>query len=74
MNVSNHVIPFSLGKRRCVGEVLAKHDLFLLITKLVQRFKVLPGKGESIDVTRSKPGFLREPIAHKLIFIDRDDY
>lgn len=31
-------IPFGLGKRRCVGEVLAKSNLFLMCTTLLQNF------------------------------------
>lgn len=31
-------VPFGLGKRRCVGEVLAKSNLFLMCTTLLQNF------------------------------------
>lgn len=30
--------PFGLGKRRCIGEVLARSNLFLMLTTLVQNF------------------------------------
>lgn len=36
--VPENFIPFALGKRRCIGEVLAKTNLFLLCTTLIQNF------------------------------------
>ena len=32
-----HVVPFGLGRRRCLGEQLAKMELFLLFTTLMQK-------------------------------------
>jgi len=40
------VIPFSLGKRSCLGELLARQELFLLFSTLVQRFHILPPEGQ----------------------------
>lgn len=39
--------PFALGKHRCIGEMLAKSNLFLLCTTLLQNFyfEVPPGHG-----------------------------
>ena len=36
-----HFIPFSVGKRQCLGETLAKTELFLFFTALVQQFRCL---------------------------------
>ena len=38
----DHVMPFGAGVRACVGETLATTRIFLVITHLVQRFKILP--------------------------------
>jgi cytochrome P450 len=33
------VIPFSLGRRQCLGESLAKQELFLIFVTLMQKFE-----------------------------------
>lgn len=34
------LLPFGIGKRACLGESLAKDQLFLILTSLVQKFKI----------------------------------
>ena len=45
------VIPFGLGRRRCVGEHLAKLELFLLFSNVMQRCTFSPADGEPMDLT-----------------------
>nr|XP_039258456.1 cytochrome P450 2U1-like [Styela clava] len=39
---SNYVIPFSIGPRSCIGKQLAKMEIFIFLTAIVQKLKVLP--------------------------------
>ena len=34
------VTPFGTGKRKCVGEALAKAQLYLLFTRLMQKYNI----------------------------------
>lgn len=45
--------PFGVGRRVCLGETLAKNDMFLIIVNLLQklRFKAIPGRKYNIEPT-----------------------
>ncbi|XP_053391705.1 cytochrome P450 2H1-like [Mercenaria mercenaria] len=38
------LIPFSMGPRSCLGESLARMQLFMIISAIVQKFKLLPAE------------------------------
>ncbi|KAB0792391.1 hypothetical protein PPYR_14350 [Photinus pyralis] len=45
LNVPDGFIPFGIGKRRCLGEVLAKANIFMIIAGLLQTFNFRPVPG-----------------------------
>ncbi|KAM3932768.1 cytochrome P450 2F2-like [Leptodactylus fuscus] len=53
-------IPFSAGKRSCIGENLAKVELFLVFTRLLQTFTFLPCPGVDLDFN-PEIGFVSSP-------------
>ncbi|XP_061670707.1 cytochrome P450 1A1 [Syngnathoides biaculeatus] len=45
------VMIFGLGKRRCIGEVIARHEVFLFLAIIVQRLRFHGTPGEPVDMT-----------------------
>ncbi|XP_053142866.1 cytochrome P450 2K6-like isoform X1 [Hemicordylus capensis] len=61
-------MPFSAGRRICAGETLAKMELFLFFTSLLQRFTFQPAPGiskEDLDLTPAI-GIVTPPVSFKL--------
>ena len=64
------VIPFGVGKRRCLGEILARMSLYKFFTALIQKYEIVSGQSEPITDTRDL-GFIKAPLKYKLIFKPR---
>ena len=47
--MANRIVPFGLGRRKCVGEHLAKMENFLLFTSLMQRCSFSTADGDLIS-------------------------
>ncbi len=45
--LKEHVIPFQLGKRQCVGEPLAKDIIFIYVTRIFQLFDIAPDESKN---------------------------
>lgn len=61
-------MPFSAGRRVCVGESLARMELFIFFVSLLQHFRFTPPSGVSEDELDLTPGvgFTLSPAAHML--------
>ncbi len=65
------VIPFGLGRRRCLGETMARMELYIFFTTILSRFtleKSHPKEVLSNERTASK---MAKPVNFKIRFISR---
>nr|XP_034352099.1 cytochrome P450 2C13, male-specific-like isoform X1 [Arvicanthis niloticus] len=67
---SDYFMPFSAGKRMCVGESLARMELFLFLTTILQNFKLKSLVDPAdIDITPVYSGFSSGPPTYQMCFI-----
>ncbi|XP_044025018.1 cytochrome P450 2K1-like isoform X1 [Siniperca chuatsi] len=61
-------MPFSAGRRICIGESLARMELFVFFTTFLQHFRFSPAPGVSEDELDLTPrvGLTLSPSSHKL--------
>ncbi|XP_026161320.1 cytochrome P450 2J2-like [Mastacembelus armatus] len=63
-------LPFSAGKRMCLGEPLAKMELFIFFTSLLQRFTFCPVPGEMPSL-EGVLGFTYSPKEFRMLAVPR---
>ncbi|KAM8953463.1 cytochrome P450 2K4-like isoform 2-T2 [Pelodytes ibericus] len=64
-------IPFSAGRRACAGENLAKMELFLFFTRLMQNFTFQTPPGVEVDLTPYNTG-TRNPVMNVICALPRN--
>ncbi|XP_078007112.1 cytochrome P450 2C42-like [Phascolarctos cinereus] len=67
---SDYFMPFSAGKQMCVGESLARMELFLLFTTILQNFTLKSSNDlKDIDTSPIASGFGKLPPSYELCFL-----
>nr|CAA39087.1 cytochrome P-450 [Rattus norvegicus] len=69
---TDYFVPFSLGKRACVGESLARMELFLFFTTLLQKFSLKTlVEPKDLDIKPITTGIINLPPPYKLCLVPR---
>ncbi|DAA31248.1 cytochrome P450 2J2 [Bos taurus] len=63
-------LPFSIGKRMCLGEQLARTELFIFFTSLLQKFTFRPPENEKLSL-KFRMSMTLSPLSHRLCAIPR---
>lgn len=65
------LIPFSTGPRSCIGQSLAKMELFLFLTRFLQWFEIKPEKPNCLPPFEGNLGLTNMPRSFQLILEKR---
>lgn len=71
---SEYLNPFSIGKRACLGETLARMEIFLFFVGLMQSFNVemADPKADVEKIALGTTGNLRRPLPHEIVLSRRE--
>ncbi|XP_078525885.1 cytochrome P450 2J2-like [Lissotriton helveticus] len=64
-------LPFLIGSRVCLGEQLAKMELFLYFTTFLQKFSFKAPKDAQLNVSKFTVGITLSPLPYKICAIPR---
>jgi cytochrome P450 len=68
---SPNLLPFSAGRRVCAGEPLAKIELFLFLSCMLQKFTFVAEEGKPPPPIKAIKGLTNVPVAYKIRAIKR---
>ncbi|KAH9489492.1 Cytochrome P450 2C3 [Bulinus truncatus] len=67
----DELIPFSVGRRACLGESMAQTELFLYLANMVQKFEFLPVDPDKPPSVKYTVGLLVTPGAYEVKIVSR---
>lgn len=71
---SEQLVPFSLGRRVCLGESLARMELFLFLAATFQRFKIMAPDPDDLPEVKGVYGVTMSPKPFKIKCLEREHF
>jgi cytochrome P450 family 2 subfamily J len=71
LNIPEQFIPFCAGRRVCLGEAIAKMELFLFLSSMFQKFQFLPPTPSSIPPLSYNCGGIVSPKSYQVRMVER---
>ncbi|XP_004932789.1 probable cytochrome P450 303a1 [Bombyx mori] len=71
VSLPDHYFPFGLAKHRCMGDALAKCNIFVFTTTMLQRFSLVPVPGEGLPSLDHMDGATPSAAPFKALVIPR---
>uniref|UniRef100_H2YY32 Uncharacterized protein n=1 Tax=Ciona savignyi TaxID=51511 RepID=H2YY32_CIOSA len=68
---SRNVIPFSIGPRSCLGEALARQEMFIFLIAILQKYEINPVPGKPLPSFVGINSLTYTPANFKLILTER---
>jgi len=69
---TERVVSFGIGKRICLGESLARQELFLIFTRMLQKFRIVRVDGDELpNIEEASRGIIHSPPKFNVKFISR---
>ncbi|ROT70915.1 putative cytochrome P450 2U1-like [Penaeus vannamei] len=68
---SEHVVPFSVGRRNCLGESLARIEAFQFLTAMLQRYRFSVPEGHEVPGTGFHCGVTLNPREFEVLLTPR---
>ena len=60
-------LPFSAGRRVCLGETISKYKLVTVLSIFLHQFKITPPAGETADIGLAGTSFGCEPKQYEIV-------
>ena len=67
-------LPFSAGRRICLGEILARTELFIFLTRVLHKFQIEKVPGEGIPPQASNRSVIHSPKPFRVVYTLRKPY